>query len=194
MVVGDPDTAGTILQTDINKITAWVNRWLVKFNPSKSESLIISRKRNKPAHPKLFMSGVEIPSVQVHKHLGIFISNDGSWDYHVNQILMKAWKRIGIMRNLKLRLDRTSLQTIYFSFIRPVLECADVIWINLSQHQKDQIEKVQNEAARIVTGFSKLVSLADLNREAGRESLSERRYKHKLTLFFKMINGLVPSY
>ena len=116
MVVGDPDTAGAILQTDINKITALANRWLVKFNPSKSESLIISRKRNKPAHPKLFMSGVEIPSVQVHKHLGIFISNDGSLEYHVNQILMKAWKRIGIMRNLKLHLDRTSLQTIYFFF------------------------------------------------------------------------------
>ena len=54
---------------------------------------------------------------------------------------MKAWKRIGIMRRLKLRLDRTSLQTIYFSFIRPILEYADVIWMNLSQYQKDQIEK-----------------------------------------------------
>ena len=50
MAVGDPDTAGAILKTDINKITAWANRWLVKFNPLKSESLIISRKRNKPAH------------------------------------------------------------------------------------------------------------------------------------------------
>ena len=43
-------------------------------------------------------------------------------------------------------------------------------------------------------GCSKLVSLADLNRESGWESLSERRYKHKLILFFKMINRLVPSY
>ena len=134
MVVGDPDTTGAILQTDINRITDWANRWLVKFNPSKSESLIISHKRNKPVHPELFMSGVGIPSVQVHKHLGIFISNYGSWDYHVNQSLTKAWKRIGIMRRLKLRLDRTSLQTIYFSFIRPILEYADVIWMNLSQY------------------------------------------------------------
>ena len=185
MVVGDPDTTGAILQTDINRITDWV-----KFNPSKSESLIISRKRNKPVHPELFMSGVGIPSVQVHKHLGIFISNDGSWDYHVNQSLTKAWKRIGIMRRLKLRLDRTSLQTIYFSFIGPILEYADVIWMNLSQYQKDQIEKVQNEAARIVTGCSKLLSLTDLNKESGWETLSQRRYKHKLILFFKMVNGL----
>ena len=61
MIVGDPDTTGAILQTDINRITDWANRWLVKFNPSKSESLIISRKRNKPVHPELFMSGVGIP-------------------------------------------------------------------------------------------------------------------------------------
>ena len=196
MVVGDPDTTGAILQTDINRIIDWANRWLVKFNPSKSESLIISRKRNKPVHPELFMSGVGIPSVQVHKvhkHLGIFISNDGSWDYHVNQSLTKAWKRIGIMRRLKLRLDRTSLQTIYFSFIRPILEYADVIWMNLSQYQKDQIEKVQNEAVRIVTGCSKLVSLTDLNKESGWETLSERKYKHKL-IFFLMVNRLSPSY
>ena len=85
MVVSNPDTACAILQTYINKITDWANRLLVKFNPSKSESLIISRKRNKPAHPKLFMSGVEIPSVQVHKPLDIFISNDSSRDYHVNK-------------------------------------------------------------------------------------------------------------
>ena len=113
MTPADPDTTGAILQTDINRITDWANRWLVKFNPSKSESLIISRKRNKPVHQELFMSGVGIPSVQVHKHLGIFISIDGSWDYHVNQSLTKAWKRIGIMRRLKLRLDRTPLQYIF---------------------------------------------------------------------------------
>ena len=77
------------------------------------------------------------------------------------------------MRRLKLRLDRTSLQTIYFSLTRPILEYADVIWMNLSQYQKDQIEKVQNEAARIVTGRSKLVSLTDINKESGWETAKE---------------------
>ena len=34
------------------------------------------------------------------------------------------------MRKLKFELDRKSLQTIYFSFIRPLLEYADVMWNN----------------------------------------------------------------
>ena len=55
MVVGDPDTPGAILQTEINKITAWANRWLVKFNPSISESLIISHKRKKNLLTRSFL-------------------------------------------------------------------------------------------------------------------------------------------
>ena len=95
---------------------------------------------------------------------------------------------------LKIRLDRLSLQIIYFSFIRPILEYADVIWDNVSQGLKDQLDKVQNQAARIVTGCTKLVAIDDLYREVGWETLSQRRRKHKLFLFYKIVNGLAPNY
>ena len=72
MTVGEPADVGSILQYDIDKITRWAQRWLVKFNPAKSESLVISRKRFKPDHPSLLMSNIEIPSVTSHKHLGFF--------------------------------------------------------------------------------------------------------------------------
>ena len=37
-----PAAAGNMFQTDICEITGLVQKWLVKFNPSKSESLAIS--------------------------------------------------------------------------------------------------------------------------------------------------------
>ena len=98
-----------------------------------------------------------------------------------------------MMRTLKTRLDRKTLQIIYFSFIRPLIEYADVVWDNCPRFLKDQLDKIQMEDTRIVTSCSKLVSLLDLTREAGWESLSERRRKHKLLLYFKMVNGLCPS-
>ena len=173
LVVSNPAIAGTMLQTDSDKITLWAQKWLVKFNPSKSESLVISRKRFKPSHPDLFMLNTEIQSVTSHKHLGIFLSDDESWDFHNGKSIEKAWQRIGVMRLLKTRLDRLSLQIIYFSFIRPILEYGDVIWDNLSQELKSQLDKVQNEAARIVTGCTKLVSIVDLYHESGWETLSQ---------------------
>ena len=95
------------------------------------------------------------------------------------------------MRKLKFQLDRKSLQTIYFSFIRPLLEYAGVIWDNCFQYEANELEKIQNEAARIVTGATKLVSINNLLKETGWELLSTRRKKHKLSLFYKMKNGPV---
>ena len=191
--IDNPDVCGMQLQSDIDNITEWSKKWIVKFNPLKSESLVITRKLYKPTHPDLFMSNTKIPVVQNHKHLGIFISDDCTWDCHIKSSADRAWKRLNMMHTLKTHLDRKTLQIIYFSFIRQLIEYADVVWDNCPSFLKDQLDKIQMEAARIVTGCSKLVSLRDLTREAGWESLSERRRKHKLLFYFKMVNGLCPS-
>ena len=84
-----------------------------------------------------------------------------------------------------------------FTFVRPILEYADVIWDNILLEQKQQLDKIQNEAAQIVTRCSKLVSLEDLQKESGWETLAYRRYKHRITLFYKMVPlyliSLIPS-
>ena len=113
IVVNTPDIYGAILQSDIDKVSRWADRWLVKFNPSKSKSLLISRKQIKPVHLDLSLSDVVIPSVPSHKHLGI------------------------------------------------------IIWDNIHEYQKEELDKILNEAARIVTGCTKLVSIVDLIRESG---------------------------
>ena len=87
------------------------------------------------------------------------------------------------MRQLKNRLDRKSLQVIYFSFVRPISEYRDVVWNNVPQYLKDDLDKIQNKAARIVSGCSKLVSLSDLREECGWKLLTERRGKHKTHTF-----------
>ena len=73
------------------------------------------------------------------------------------------------MRKLKFQLDRKSLQTIYFSFIRPLLDYADVVWNNCTQYESNELDKIQNEAARIVTGATKLASIAlYIQKQAGK--------------------------
>ena len=97
------------------------------------------------------------------------------------------------MRKLKFRLDRKFLETIYITFIRPLLEYGDV-WDNCAQYEKEELDKIQNEAARIVTGATKLVSLLALSNEPQWDSLYDRRRKHKLTLGYKMKTNLCPEY
>ena len=98
------------------------------------------------------------------------------------------------MRKLKFKLDRKSLETVFIAFVRPLLEYADVIWDNCTQYEKDELEKIQVEAARIATGTTKLISLTNLYKEICWEKLQKRRDNHKLTLFYKMHNNLTPNY
>ena len=127
LVVRNPDDAGNTPQNDINKINSWADTWLLNLIQINRNLLSITYSHG------YNMSKILIPNVQTHKHLGIHISSDGSWDYHINGISQKAWKRINVMRQVKHCLDRKSLQVIYFSFIRPILEYGDVVWNNIPQ-------------------------------------------------------------
>ncbi|WP_078461400.1 reverse transcriptase domain-containing protein [Solemya velum gill symbiont] len=119
VIVDHPNSSAAQLQSDIDKISLWAHKWLVTFNPIKTECLLISRKTIKPVHPPLLMYGQNISEVVSHKHLGIILSNDCTWKLHIEYISKKAWSRINIMRRLKFILDRKSLETIYLSFITP---------------------------------------------------------------------------
>ena len=121
------------------------------------------------------MNQQQINEVDMHKHLGLTFTCDGTWHAHLTEIKSKAWYRINIMRRLKFVLDRRSLQSIYFSFIRPVLAYADVVWDNCTQYEANELEKIQIEAARIVTGSTKLVSINALYTETEWETLESRR-------------------
>ena len=126
LIVDSPLEAAMTLNRDVSRVYAWAKKWLVTFNPDKSEALLISRKYNRPYHPPICMNGQPISEVNSHKHLGIILSNDCTWHAHFELIKAKAWSRINVMRKLKFQLDRKSLQIIYFSFIRPLLEYGDV--------------------------------------------------------------------
>ena len=96
------------------------------------------------------------------------------------------------MRRLKLQLNRKSLQTVYFFIVRPIIEYADTVWNNCTQYESNELEKIQNKAARIVKGATRMTSVESLLTETGWETLSARRNKHKQV--YKMKNNLYPNY
>ena len=102
IIVDNPQHAANLLNADLAKIHVWASRWLVSFNPSKSESMTLSRKQNKHLHPPLNMAQLNINEVTSHKHLGLIFSDDGSWHEYIDHVMVKSWFTLNIMRKLKL--------------------------------------------------------------------------------------------
>ena len=107
--------------------------------------------------------------------------------------LKSASEVIGIMRKFKFTFSRVALNQIYLSYVLSIIDSC-VVWDGCTVQYINSLQKLQNEAAHIVTGLTRSVSLDNLYRECGWVSLAERRRQQKLILMYKSINGLVPTY
>ena len=194
IIVDFPDSAAQIYNIDLERIVHWAAMWLVNFNKNKDDAILISRKIHRINHPALYFNHIPIEEVQTHKHLGVFISDKCDWQAHLEYIQAKAWSRVHLLRSFKFVLEWKSLQTLYFTFIRPILEYADVVLDNCTKQQMNDLEIIQIEAGQIVADATKLVALDLLYQELGWLKLSERRKLHKRFSFHKMENGLAPDY
>ena len=163
-------------------------------HPAKTLSMVVSRKVNKPIHPPFFMNNRLINETESHKHLGVTSSSTCLWTDHIENICEKAWIRLKLMRALKFRISRKSLEQMYVSFIRPLLEYCDSVWDNSSSEMKTKLDAIPIEAARTITGATKLCSIDKLLSELAWETLQSRREKHELVIFYKIMNGLTPDY
>ena len=150
--VDTPQNAADIINRDLENIHQWSVNWLVKFNPPKTETMVISRKLLKPLHPPLEMNSQILQQGTNHKHLGLFFSNNGLWHDHIDYIVKKAYTRLNmLLRKVRFILNRFTLEKMYFSFIRPILEYGDVVWDTQTHYLINKIENVQSKAAQIVT-------------------------------------------
>jgi hypothetical protein len=80
------------------------------------------------------MNDQDLHIVNSHKHLCVIISDNGQWNDHIDYIVKKTYNRLNIMRKSRTFLDRYSLEFFLISFIRPLMEYADVIWDNQKQN------------------------------------------------------------
>ena len=98
------------------------------------------------------------------------------------------------MKRLKFTLSRATLERLYLTLIRPILEYGCVIFDACSLADTQLLESVQYNAARTCTGAIWNTNRTLLLNDMGWETLETRRKSIKLTLLFKMKNNLVPPY
>ena len=82
------------INSDLQSISEWGTRNLVKFNTSKKQLLTISLSNNPSNYPIIFEDS-EIPPLNSVNILGLQISSSLSWRDHIVQIAKSASKKIG---------------------------------------------------------------------------------------------------
>ena len=170
----------------------------MSFNPDQTkqaQGIIFSRKKNASLHPPLFFNNSEIKLSSNQKHLGLTLESKLSFNEDINDKIHQANKGVGLLRKLQTFLPRNSLLAIYKSFIRPLLDYADVIYDQPSNASfSKKIKSVQYDAALAITGAIKGSSREKLYQELGLEYLYRRRWARRLYSLYKVFSTGQPSY
>ena len=129
-IISDPVASAGRINVDLGHLSNWGRAWRMTFSATKSLSVLFSCKRNKVTHPPLYLGASAIPEATVHTHLGITLSHDLRWHQHINRIVTKAGKRLSLLKRLKFKLSRKTLEKLYLSMVRPILEYGCVLFDN----------------------------------------------------------------
>ncbi len=187
-------TAVQSLNDDLKQIATWAKTWLVEFNPNKCYVMHFTTKQKPEVLPDIHFQDRILTVLLKHKHLGVFLTPNLSWTAHIDYIISKGSKRLGQIAQLKNKLSRKTINTLYLSLVRPILEYSCIIFTNLTQRDANRLEILQNKAARFVTGAITGTNNSRLLKEVGWDSLHDRRISYLMTLMFKTTAGLGPTY
>ena len=187
-----PDVRADILSSDLERVEVWAKNWKVRFNETKTD-LLTTKYGPAPAYDLVFGNHTLEEKVS-HKHLGIHIQNDCRWEEHTQYLFGKISPLVNCLRSFKYTLSRKSLEVMYTSFILPIFDYADIIWDGCTELQANRLESLHLDALRTIIGAVRGTSHDKIYQESGFCALKERRRRHKILQYFKILHGLCPNY
>jgi hypothetical protein len=179
------------LQEDLNKLAEWEKKWGMSFHPEKCSVLRIHRKRQ-PIEFDYSLKGCKLSTEEHSKYLGVYISQNLSWNHHIDTITKKANSTLGFLRrNLQIR-NQDVKGMAYKSLVRPTLEYCSSVWSPYTKAQVKKLEMVQRRAARYVTNrYHNTSSVTSMLDHLQWDTLEQRRERIQLTMLYKISNNLV---
>ena len=101
---------------------------------------------------------------------------------------------IGIIKSLSVSVPGKDLFTIYKSFIRPHLDYGDILHDKPGkQNFQNKLEKVQYKTCLAITCAIQETLRQKIYDELGLHTSIERKWRLKLTFFYKVVNGLLSE-
>ena len=164
---------------------------MMQFNPSKCATMSIATRN--PTKPYYNFCGQQLESVASHPYLGVELTNTLNWGIQTSLCVKKAQRALGVIKRNLGDCNREVKVTAYQAIVRPLLEYTTSAWDPHSKCNIEALEKVQKQAARFcMKDYSRLPgTMTNLMTELDWQPLDIRRKMARVTMMYKMVNGLV---
>ena len=126
----DSGVIQNVLATELENLKVSLMENKLSLNREKTETVLFGTNANlsKITNYELSIDDFPLKRVTDYCYFGIILNANLSWHSHVGNIAVKVGRRIGMLRRLRNNLTLNAPETVYKSFIRPLMEYGDSIW------------------------------------------------------------------
>lgn len=182
------------LQETLNMLSEYYSSNKIIVNVPKCQQISFSRKHN-PLNFQYTINGIPIEKVSVIRDLGVTLDSKLSMAEHIDVITNKAYRNLGfVIRTCKPFNDPACLKSVYYAYVRSVLEYASNIWSPNYIIYKEKIERIQRLFVKHLNYRSKIY--LDYRSSCNRHHLlplDDRRTLLDMMLLYNIINAGVDS-
>ena len=120
----------------------------------------------------------------------MLIDSNLNFKQHVDKLLVKISKRIGVLGSIRNNLTVDAANKVYQPLVLPVMDYCDVAWSSIGKKERDKLNREKRRAARIVLKTKD--SYAEKNLKW--LPLYMRRDMYTINLTFKCLKGCPPLF
>ena len=147
------------LQDAVTAISEWGESWRIKFEPTKSQAMVLSHHRPPWSHPSLQFAGTSVAEESSLKLLGVVFDRKLLFAQHLRCVALRASQRLYFLRRIAAMLNPSGRAKVYKGFVRPVLEYSTLVWMGASATALRHLDTVQRKALKIIHHQTWLPSL-----------------------------------
>jgi hypothetical protein len=138
------------------------------------------------------MRGKKLTETSEEKDVGVQVTNNLKPSKHCNRAATRALAVLKqITKNFHFR-DRFTFLRLYTQYVRPHVEFAAPAWSPWMEGDKQQIERVQEKAVKMVTGL-KGKTYEERCAELGIETLERRRERQDMVEVHRLLSGKIMT-
>ena len=165
----------------------------MEFSQSKCQVLLVLRKKSQTL-AQYELDGYRLECLPHMKDLGVIVSSDLTWSKHIEVIVAKANKTLGLIKRLlKDTSDLKVRKSLYCALVRPILEYACNLWSPYTVKHRQLIENVQRRATKFILNYPQDLKYAERLIKIKILPLEFRRDISDLCLVFKSRNGAITT-
>lgn len=181
------------LQNDLRLLQDWSDRWLLRFNASKSQQITIRSGYHQYRNPDLYLNGELLQCYDNVKYLGVTINKHLAWKPHVHNVATNAKQRLGFLRRHFSGFCRSAKQLLFNTYALPMVEFSCAAWDPYTQADIEHLESINSRGVRFITGrYSSYESVTALRASLGMQHLSGRRKSVRLDRLKHFVTGKLP--